>query len=238
MYARVIALVLALSMLVPALASAQRGRGGGGGGGGGHRPQEEGPDAIGKYGLRNEDVLQAIEDGEGPAALAAYEKGAAEAEKNGSFGAAARAGAAAVHVAAKLGMLQKVLTLGPRVLDAAGKATASPGVSKSFLNVAVQLARAQRSVNEHEKARAVLERALAYAHGPAAQFGRTVVGPTAKVLEALSSMESARGEHAKALAHAQEAVRLIEGVLAERANEENRWAQRRQASRAYLHLGS
>jgi len=243
MRTRVIALALVLSMLVPTLAHAQRGGGKGGAGKGGaksegpsQRAQEEGPDSIGKYGLHNIEVLQAVNDGDGPAALAVYEKGAAEAEKNGSLGTAARAGAAAVLVASKLGMLQKVLTLGPHVMELAGKAMPSQEVSKAMVNTSVILANAHRAVNERAKARTVLETALAYSRAAARQYRRAMVGPLSGVLERLSSMEVERGDHVNALAHAREAVQLIEGALGERARERGRSAQWRQATHAYLQV--
>src|SRR5262249_53702804 len=84
-------IVLLVLILAPSLAAAQsgggrgRGRGGGAGGGAGgsgavKRTQEEGPDSVGKYGLRTNEVLAAVNDGDGPAALAAYEKAAVDAE--------------------------------------------------------------------------------------------------------------------------------------------------------------
>ena len=241
---RLVALVLLLLVLAPSFADAQRGGkgggkgagGGGGGGGASRRSQEEGPDNIWKYGLRGNEVLQAVNDGEGAAALAAYETGAAEAERNGSLGTAARAGAAAVLVASKLGMLQKVLTLGPHVVELAGQAAPSQEVSKAMVNTSAILANAHRSVNDQAKARAVLETALAYSRTTAAPFRRAMAGPIANVLEALSSMEAAQGDRVHAVAHAQEAVQLIESALGQRAGERGRSARRRQATHAYLQL--
>jgi CHAT domain-containing protein len=199
---RAVVLLVLLVVLSPSFAQAQRRGGGGELRGGQVRSQEEGPDSIGKYGLRRTDVLELVSAGEGAPALEAYQRAAAEAEQKGRLGTAARAGAAAVLVAARLGMLQTILTLAPHVMEVAGKAPPSREVAKAMVNTAVSLSGAHLAVNEHAQARAVLETALAYSQsGTAAQYRRAMVGPIASLLERLSSIELAQGDRASALAH-------------------------------------
>jgi hypothetical protein len=232
---RRLAVLMLLLLLAPWPAEAQRKGAGGGGRGGdfggnpgwGGRSQEEGPESIGKYGLRRTEVLTIISAGEGLPALAAYETGMAEAEKGGKLGMATRAGAAAVLVATRLGLLQKVLTVAPHVIALAGKAPPSQEVCKGMVNTAVSLASAHAAVSEQAKARAVLEAGLAFARSPqCAPYGRAMSGSTASALEVLSSIELAAGERAAALAHALEGVQALESWLGLRGQRDPAAARR------------
>ena len=125
-------------------------------------PKEElGP---GEYPFEGFLVLEAVNRGEGPQALAYYEKTAQEAEKQGNELRAARALGAAATVAQRLGRYQKSIQYGTRALDLY-KSAKEPGPSDLMAWAAVhaQLGSAYRAVGDQTRARQVLEEGLEFA---------------------------------------------------------------------------
>jgi tetratricopeptide (TPR) repeat protein len=126
-------------------------------------PKEElGP---GEYPFEGFLVLEAVNRGEGPQALAFYEKTAQEAETQGNQLRAARALGAAATVAQRLGRYQKAIQYGTRALDLY-KGAKEPGPSDLMAWAAVhaQLGSTYRAVGDQTRARQVLEEGLQFAN--------------------------------------------------------------------------
>ncbi len=153
-------LVVAMSPPV----EAQRGLGKGRGAGKEQQtPKEElGP---GEYPFEGFLVLEAVNRGEGPQALAYYEKTAQEALKQGDQLRAARALGAATTVAQRLGRYQKSIQYGTRSLELY-KSAKDPAQSDLMAWAAVhaQLGSAYRAVGDQTRARQVLEDGLQFAN--------------------------------------------------------------------------
>ena len=123
--------------------------------------QELGP---GEYPFEGALVLEAVNRGEGPQALAYYEKTAQEAEKQGNQLRAARALGAATTVAQRLGRYQKAIQDGTRALELY-KSAKEPARSDlmAWASVHAQLGSAYRAVGDQTRARRVLEEGLQFA---------------------------------------------------------------------------
>src|SRR5215475_4013562 len=175
-----VALVLALAALVPSV-EAQRGLGRGrnrqpeapakeqrqGGDQGqpkeSQKPQEE--LGAGEYGFGGLQVMDAINRGEGPQALAYYEKTAQEAEEQGNTLRAAHALVAATSAAIRLGRYQKAIRAGTHALELYKKAQ-DPSQSDlmAWASVHSQLGTAYRNVGDLNRATQVLEEGLQFAN--------------------------------------------------------------------------
>jgi CHAT domain-containing protein len=126
-------------------------------------PKEElGP---GEYPFEGFLVLEAVNRGEGPQALAYYEKTAQEAERQGDQLRAARALGAAATVAQRLGRYQKSIQYGTRSLELY-KSAKDPTQADlmSWAAVHAQLGSAYRAVGDQTRARQVLEEGLQFAN--------------------------------------------------------------------------
>jgi CHAT domain-containing protein len=126
-------------------------------------PKEElGP---GEYSFEGFLVLEAVNRGEGPQALAYYEKTAQEAEGQGDQLRAARALGAAATVAQRLGRYQKSIQYGTRSLELY-KSAKDPTQADlmSWAAVHAQLGSAYRAVGDQTRARQVLEEGLQFAN--------------------------------------------------------------------------
>jgi len=175
-----VALVLALAALVPSV-EAQRGLGRGrnrqpeapakeqrqGGDQGqpkeSQKPQEE--LGAGEYGFGGLQVMDAINRGEGPEALAYYEKTAQEAEEQGNTLRTAHALVAATTAAIRLGRYQKAIRAGTHALELYKKAQdPSPSDLMAWASVHSQLGTAYRNVGDLNRATQVLEEGLQFAN--------------------------------------------------------------------------
>jgi tetratricopeptide (TPR) repeat protein len=127
------------------------------------KPQEElGP---GEYAFGGLQVLDAINRGEGPQALAYYEKAAQEAEQQGNTLRAARALVAATTAALRLGRYQKAIWAGTRALELYKNAQEpSPSDLMAWASVHAQLGAAYRNVGDLSRATQVLEEGLQFAN--------------------------------------------------------------------------
>lgn len=232
---RALALMLAALLVAPSLAAAQ-----GGGSGFGRQSRfpkaDEGANHVGKYSLWRADVHHIVDTPEARPALAAFEAAVVEAERRGQFATAARAGAAAVIIANRFGMLDKLLTLGPRVIELGLRAPRGPEVIRAVLEVSATVSRASRNVNDQAVAHKVLVDADAFSRTPEVQlYRRSLSGAMASIRGALSSMEFDRGALAAALSLAQEAVQISSESL-EHVTDRNRRGVNRGVTRAFLHL--
>jgi CHAT domain-containing protein len=228
---------LALTALPPLTAEGQRGRGSRGVGQPKAMPPDEGPDQTGPYGFRSPEVIQAVERGEGPQALQAYEAAAAEAERAGALGTAVRAGTAACMTAWRLRMLQKTLALCTHVIELVPNAPRSLEVSRAALAPYTVLGRFYRSVGDLPQARRLLDEAVTLSRAGALSSSQpSLAAPKSLVLVVLSQVEAAQGQRAEALAHAQEAVQILENTERQQVPERVRTNLRRKTADAYLQL--
>ena len=232
-----LAVMLIAMVCAPPSAEAQRGRGGRGGGHPRGEQSDDRADSAGPYGFSTPRVLQAIERGEGPQALTAYEEAAAEAEKAGALGTAVRAGTAGMMVAWRLGMLQKALALGTRVVALLPKAPPTPPVSRSGLIAYTFLGQIYQAVGDRPQARRILEEAVAFSRsGTLAANAPGFAPPKSRLLVILSQVESAQGERGQALRHAQEAVQLLESAEQQAGRDRLRMNLQRKTADAYMQL--
>jgi CHAT domain-containing protein len=127
------------------------------------KPQEElGP---GEYGFGGLQVLDAINRGEGPQALAYYEKAAQDAEQQGNTLRAAHALVAATTAGVRLGRYQKAIRTGTHALELYKKAQEpSPSDLMAWASVHSQLGAAYRNVGDLSRATQVLEEGLQFAN--------------------------------------------------------------------------
>jgi len=212
---RLVPWVLALAVLaLPLGAEAQFGRGRQGGPGG-QSGIDEGPHEVRGFPLRRPEVHALFESGaDVRPALKAYEEVMAEAEAAGRLVTATRAGASAIVVANKLGMLQKVLTLAPRVIDVGMRAPRTPEAIRGVLETAASLSRVYRNVNDGEAALRVLNAAAAFAKTPEVTAHRkSLLGALGAVAQTLSTTELAAGNRPGALAHGRESVQFGEEAV-------------------------
>jgi len=204
--------LLALLVLLPLDAHAQGGRGRGGGSGG-RILVDEGPDQVGGFPLSRSDVHALFDSGRDVRpALPAYETAMAEAERRGHMPTAVRAGSAAVLIANKLGLAQKVLTLAPRVIALGrGSSAPTPEIIRSVLETSATLSNVYRKINDDSNARRILIEAREFAGTPAAaQYRESVIIAIGTISRALSEMDLDAGDHTGALANAQDYVRIAD----------------------------
>jgi tetratricopeptide (TPR) repeat protein len=224
-----VAVLLLLLLVVPALAEGQGfgSRGGGSRPGGPLRP-DEGPNEVGGYSLWRTQVHALFDDGaDVRTALAAYEAAMADAEARGALATAVRAGASAVLVANRLGMQQKTLTLGPRVIELGRKAPHGPEVTHGVLEVSATLSRAYSIVGDHALANRVLTDAVALLHArEVAAYRPWLLGTIVAVLQTLSATELAAGNIPGALTRARAAAKIAEESVATASGSNQRGAYR------------
>ena len=243
---RVVAVLAALLLTTVSVAHAQGGRQGQGGRGRGASPQPTAPDkpapkeelAPGEYSLDFDQVLEAINRGEGHQALAYYERVAAQAEQQGDGIRAARAGHAAAAAALRLGLYQKAIRIGLRSMElytAAGLSNLAPADLGRLGSVYAQVASAYRFVGDQAQARKTLEDGLAFAERHLAGRRENVV--TGFLSSSLAAVAYAQRDYPTALARASQAAQFFEGALArlpERAGERRRTNLGRRATQSLV----
>jgi CHAT domain-containing protein len=242
---RIVAVVagMALLLAVTSTAQAQGGRRGQGGGRGRGFPPPGQPSpaeklAPGEYSLEFDQVLEAINRGEGHQALAYYERVAAQAEQQGDGLRAARADHAAASAALRVGLYQKAIRSGMRSIElfkAAGLSNLSPFDLGRLGSVYAQVGAAYRSIGDHAQARTVLEEGLAFSEGHLAGRRENVV--TGFLSSTLASVAYAQRDYQTALARASQAAQFFEGALGrlpDRAPERRRLNLSRRAAQALV----
>ncbi len=227
-------LVVAMSPPV----EAQRGLGKGRGPGKEQQiPKEElGP---GEYPFEGFLVLEAVNRGEGPQALAYYEKTAQEALKQGDQLRAARALGAATTVAQRLGRYQKSIQYGTRSLELY-KSAKDPAQSDLMAWAAVhaQLGSAYRAVGDQTRARQVLEDGLQFANTRLS--GRREGQVEGYLLNGLAMVAYNQRDYQTALARSTQAAQYFEdweAHIPKRASERLRASVRRWYALALYGVG-
>ena len=217
--ARPLLIGAAILLLLAPVAAAQ----GGGGGRGGRGPATgrgrgvatPAPDDIapGGYSLEIDRVIDAINRGEGPQALAAFERAATEAESRGERIRAARAHGAAAAAALRLGLFQKAIQAATRSITLFREGPVDPADAGRLASVYGQLGSAYRAAGDLGRARRVLEEGAGLAESQLQ--GRREEGKLAMLSRALATVAFAEGDHATALRRGTQAAQLFEDALAQ-----------------------
>jgi len=228
-----LAIVVAVTLPTPHQAAAQRR--GGGGGHHGAPPEESTAEAPGGYGFSFMGVQQAFQRGEGRPALAAYERAAADAERGGDTAALARALAAAAFAAERLGLYQKAVRDGTRALDLYRAQPPSGASAPTVVSLYSTVGGSWLAVRDVVQARRVLEDGLAFA---TANTRRHEHGPgVAKIARVLSHAAYVEKDYATARARGEEAVQILEAVIAGARRPDRAAAHRRLAANSLVTVG-
>jgi CHAT domain-containing protein len=127
------------------------------------KPAPQGELATGQYSLDGSDILEAINRGEGPQAVAYFERAAKEAEEQGNVVRAALAWHAAAVVTLRLGRYQKAIQSSSRSIELYKKAGGlSPKDQANLASSYSHLGMAYRQVGDLAMARQTFEEGLAY----------------------------------------------------------------------------
>lgn len=200
-------------------------------------PQEE--PAAGEYALDGPQAIEAINRGEGPQALAYYERTAGEAEQQNNQVRAARAWHAATVVAVRLGRYQKAIQSGGRAIEAFKRATGlTPPDLGSWASTYSHLGGAYRLVGDLPKARQTLEEGLELTR--TRMSGRRGGQAEGFLLNGLAKVAYAQQDYQTALARDTQAAQFFEGVesrLPPRAPERIRTTLRRWAAGSFFGVG-
>ena len=195
--------------------------------------------APGEYPFEGFLVLEAVNRGEGPQALAYYEKTAQEALKQGDQLRAARALGAATTVAQRLGRYQKSIQYGTRSLELY-KSAKDPAQSDLMAWAAVhaQLGSAYRAVGDQTRARQVLEDGLQFANTRLS--GRREGQVEGYLLNGLAMVAYNQRDYQTALARSTQAAQYFEdweAHIPKRASERLRASVRRWYALALYGVG-
>ncbi len=203
---------LLIAVLAP-LAEAQRP----GGGKGRHRGQGQGRAttreelAPGEYALDGAAAIEALNRGEGPQALAYYERAGDEAAKDGNRVRAARAWHAATVTALRLGRFQKAIQAGGRSIESFKAASGlTPPDLGSWASVHAQLGSAYRAVGGLPRARETLEEGVELIR--TRMSGRREDQAEGYLLNGLAQVAFAQRDYPTALARSTQAAQFFEAV--------------------------
>jgi CHAT domain-containing protein len=206
------------------------------------KPSEQVPrheTASGEYSLEGDQILEAINRGEGRQALAYYERTAVEAEQQSNQVRAARAWAAASVVALRLGRYQKAIQSGSRAMELFKNARElARGDLMAWASVHAQLGSAYRAVEDLPRARQVLEEGLGFAktHLSGDREGQV----EGYLLNGLAMVAYAQRDYGTALARNSQAAQYFEYAelrLGPRAPQRSRTSLRRWAAMSFLGIG-
>lgn len=173
-----------------------------------------------RYPVTPNRVLDIVERGEGPAALAFYQREAAEQERRGRNADAAKAHAAATITATRLGAYQPALRAGLRALDLLTRQGASDEILDYRTHVYFHLGATYVFLGDLEQAQRYLREGLELSR--TRDVGRALAWGGAFERQ-LGSVALARGDPAAALPRMRESVRLLESLLARYPNLD-RWS--------------
>ena len=175
----------------------------------GRATQEE--PAAGEYALDGAAAIEALDRGEGPPALAYYERAGEDAAKDGNRARAARAWHAATVTALRLGRFQKAIQDGGRALESFKAASGlTPRDLGSWASVHAQLASAYRAVRDLPRARETLEQGVELAR--TRLTGRREDQAEGYLLNGLAQVAFALRDYPAALASATQAAQFFEAV--------------------------
>jgi CHAT domain-containing protein len=188
-----------------------------GGGKGRHRGQGQGRAtaqeelAPGEYALDGAAAIEALNRGEGPQALAYYERVGPEAAKDGNRVRAARAWHAATVTALRLGRFQKAIQDGVRSIESFKAASGlTPPDLGSWASVHAQLGSAYRGVGDLPRARETLEEGVELIR--TRMSGRREDQAEGYLLNGLAQVAFAQRDYATALARGTQAAQFFESV--------------------------
>jgi len=191
-----------------------------------------------EYSLDFDQVLEAINRGEGRQALAYYERLAAHAEQQGNRALSARAYGAAAAAALRLGLLQKAIESGTQSIELFKRAELEPDDLQRWASAYSQVGAAYRQVGNLAQARKVLEEGLAFAETRLRGLREGVV--EGSLLNSLAIVAYARRDYQTALERASQAAQFFEGAAARpprRAPERHRVNMRRLAAMSLVSVG-
>ena len=248
--ARIVLVAALATLCATPLAEAQRGNGGHGK----NRnrqpaPQEQGKSkddqsskdelGLGEYPLDGPQALEAVNRGEGPQALAYYERSAAEAEQRGDQVRAARALGTAAVVAVRLGRYQKAIQAGTRSIELfkGAKELTQPDLM-AWASVHAQLGAGYRAVGDMTRARQVLEEGLQFANSRLS--GRREGQVEGYLLNGLAMVAYAQQDYPAALTRNTQAAEFFEDAesrLGQRAPERLRVNMRRWTALSFFGIG-
>ncbi len=241
-YARILVQGLVVgAMLVVALAPPAEAQGGHGKGKNRppERPAPQGELATGEYSLNGPDILEAINRGEGPQALAYFERAAKEAEQQGNLLRAAWAWHAAAVVTLRLGRYQKAIQSSSRSIELFKKAgELSPKDQGSLASSYSHLGSAYRLVGDLAKARQTFEEGLAYVK--ANMSGRFEGQSEGYLLNDLATIAYLQKDYQTALTYNTRAAQYFENAEARaraQIRERQRQNLRRWAANSFAGIG-
>jgi tetratricopeptide (TPR) repeat protein len=169
----------------------------------------------GEYSIDSDRVVEAVARGEGPQALAYFERVAAQAQQRGQRLPAARALQAAALAALDMALFPTALQAANRSLElfkAAPPGEISPTDLIRITQDYWHIGSAYRQTGDLGRARSALEEAVAFADGQLSGRRDTVIAGI--VRNTLSTVTYAQHDYQTSLARATEAARIFEDVLA------------------------
>jgi CHAT domain-containing protein len=194
--------------------------------------------ATGEYSFDFDEVLEAIDRGEGRQALAYYERVAAEAEQHGDRLRAARAFSAAAVAARRLGLFQEAIRTGTRSIELFKSVELAPADPGRFATAYAQVGTAYRLVGNLPQARTVLEEGLAFFE---ARLGGGREGIQVGFLSsALAYVAYSQRDYQASLTRSSQAAQFFEDVLVRlpaQASERRKLNMRRQAADSLVAVG-
>jgi CHAT domain-containing protein len=177
-------------------------------------PAPPAPLRPGEYSLDSDRITEAVARGEGPQALAYFERLAAQAERQGQRLPAARAHQAAALAALDLALFPKALQAATRSIElfkAAPQAELSPSDLVRIAQDYWHVGSAYRQTGNLGRARSSLEDGLAFADSQLAGRRDTVIAGI--VRNTLATVTYAQRDYPTSLARATQAAQLFEAVL-------------------------
>jgi CHAT domain-containing protein len=198
--------------------------------------QEPGP---GQYSYNGPDVLEAINRGEGPQAMAYFERAAKEDEQQGNLVRAARELHAVTTVANRMGRYQKTIQAATRAIALFKKASALTLQDQSaWASTYSHLGSAYRQLGDLTKARQAFEEGLAYVK--ADMRGRWAGQSEGYLLNDLATVAYLQKDFQTALANNTQAAQYFENAetsQSRHAPERQRQNLRRWAANSFSGIG-
>src|SRR5713101_815972 len=194
---------------------------------------------LGQYSYNGPDVLEAINRGEGPQAMAYFERAAKEDEQQGNLVRAARELHAVTIVANRMGRYQKTIQAATRAIALFKKASALTLQDQSaWVSTYSHLGSAYRQLGDLAKARQVFEEGLAYVK--ADMSGRWAGQSEGYLLNDLATIAYLQKDFQTALANNTQAAQYFvnaETTQSRHAPERQRQNLRRWAAYSFFGLG-
>jgi CHAT domain-containing protein len=178
-------------------------------------PAPPAPLRPGEYSLDSDRVVEAVARGEGPQALAYFERLAAQAERQGQPLPAARAHQAAALAAVDMALFSKALQAAHRSLDLFKAAPRAELSATDLIRVTQDywhIGSAYRQTGDLGRARVALEEGIAFADGQLAGRRDTVIAGI--IRNTLATVTYAQHDYATSLSRSGQAAQIFEEVLA------------------------